>query len=123
MKPLDAYVAYGFVTRRSVESLIHRRAHTTNTLPGTGGKKEPLSDNLMVEKLLGEHGILCIADLVDEIFNVGKHYDTAVSILSTFQLASPVGHFEEKILQKHDAVEEKGGFLESKMDDFLNKIL
>jgi large subunit ribosomal protein L7e len=120
LKPLDAYVAYGYISNKSVVELVHRRAYIST--PKTGGRTA-LSDNLMVEKVLGDRGLLCLNDLSHEIFTIGPNFAPATSILTTFKLSAPVGHFEKKILDIHDQVEEKGGFLADKMDDFLNKIL
>lgn len=72
MKPIDAYVAYGYITYKSVVELVNRRAYTTTT----DGVRKPLSDNIIVEKILGDKNILCLSDLSHEIFNVGvsKYY-------------------------------------------------
>jgi large subunit ribosomal protein L7e len=118
LKPLDAYVAYGYVSTKSVVELVHRRAF----INAEGGKK-PLSDNLTVEKALGEQNIICLNDLSHEIYTVGPHFDTARKFLCTFKLSSPVGHYEKEILKKNDDVESGGGFLGEDMEVFLNKIL
>lgn len=118
LKPLDAYVAYGYVSTKSVVELVHRRAF----INAEGGKK-PLSDNITVEKALGDHNIICLNDLSHEIFTVGPNFDVARKFLCTFKLSSPTGHYEQKILKTHDEVESSGGFLGEDMDGFLNKIL
>ena len=118
LSALDAYLAYGYISHKSVIELVHRRAYYLK-----GGKRSPLSDNLTVEKALGDKNILCLNDLSHEIFNLGPNFDHCNNMLSTFQLSAPIGHYEKKILQNHDEVEEKGGFLGEKMEDFLNKIL
>ena len=119
LKPLDAYVAYGYVNYKLVDELLHRRAYTD-----FDGGRRPLNDNRTIEKAFGKYGILCLNDLTNEIFTVGTHYKEALSALQTFKLASPVGHLEKKILQQHDEVEEKGGFLRGDgMNDFLMKII
>lgn len=119
LKPLDAYVAYGFVSNKLVAELLHRRAFTL-----IDGVQKPLADNITVEKLLGDKDILCLADLSQEIFTVGNNFDAALQILCPFHLSAPVGHFEKKVLDSHDAVEEKGGFLEETvMEKFMQKIL
>jgi large subunit ribosomal protein L7e len=118
LKPLDAYVAYGYVTYKMVDELIHRRAYTD-----VGGAIRPLKDNLVVEKVLGEYGILCLNDLADEIYRVGERFHLALGVLRTFKLAAPVGHYEKKVLNMHDGVEDKGGFLGEKMTEFLEKIV
>ena len=102
-----------------VAELLHRRAFTL-----IDGAQKPLADNITVEKLLGDKDILCLADLSQEIYNVGNNFDAALKILCPFHLSAPVGHFEKKVLDSHDAVEEKGGFLEEiVMDKFMQKIL
>jgi large subunit ribosomal protein L7e len=111
-------LAYGYITNKSVVELVHRRAFANIS----GGRK-PLSDNLTVEEALGDKGILCLNDLSHEIFNVGPHYESASKLLCTFKLSAPVGNYEKTVLDIHDKVEEKGGFLGDEMDVFLNKIL
>jgi large subunit ribosomal protein L7e len=118
LKPLDAYLAYGYVSNKSVNELVHRRAFAT-----VAGQRRPLSENVVVEEALGDLGILCLNDLVHEIYNVGSNFDKVVQFLHIFKLAAPVGGFESKILDQHDEVEGKGGFLGEGMDDFLSKIL
>lgn len=119
MKPLDAYVAYGFISSKLVTELLQRRAYTL-----LDGAKKPLNDNLTIEQVLGDKNILCLSDLSHEIHTVGENFDSALKILCPFNLSAPVGHFEKKILNTHDTVEEKGGFLgNSAMDEFLQKIL
>jgi large subunit ribosomal protein L7e len=115
---LSDYIAYGFISKRSVIELVHRRAFTNYK-----GSKQPLSDNVIVETLLGDKGILCLNDLSDEIFNVGPNFHAANEVFSAFKLSSPTGSYEKKILNVQDEVEQKGGFLGEDMDKFLDKIL
>ncbi len=98
--------------------LVHRRAFAN-----LGGQRRPLTDNMTIEEALGHLGILCLNDLVNEIYSVGPNFDEVSNFLMTFKLAAPVGHFEKTILNQNDKVEEKGGFLGGDMDDFLSKIL
>ncbi len=118
MKPLEAYIAYGYLSSKSVDGLLHRKACIRS-----GGKINPLNDNITVEELLGDKGILCINYLSHEIYSVGSNFDSAVDILAPFHLSAPVSHFEKKILNVHDEVESKAGFLGEKMDSFLEKLI
>jgi large subunit ribosomal protein L7e len=87
------------------------------------GIKKPLSDNITVENALAEKNMICLSDLSHEIFNVGDNFEDACKFLCTFNLASPVGHYEKEVLRVHDK-EEKGGFLtEERMEAFLSKII
>ena len=119
MKPLDEYLAYGPVTQKMTDELLHRRAYTD-----LEGARRPLSDNLTIEKAFGDKGILCLKDLSHEIYSVGAHFNEALSVLKTFKLAAPVGQYEKKILNVHDEIEEKGGLLSNhEMDEFLSRIV
>jgi large subunit ribosomal protein L7e len=119
LKPLDAYVAYGYITEKSVIELVHRRAHIMED-----GDKKALSDNMAVERALEDKNIICLNDLSHEIFAVGEHFIDAKDFLCTFSLASPTGFYQKSVLKVHDDVEAKGGFLGGNgMEQFLHKIL
>eukprot|EP01035_Chromulina_nebulosa_P018590 gene18590-24317_t len=118
LKPLDPYIAYGFLSEQSVIELVHRRAYTA-----VKGPLRPLNDNQTIETILGDKGILCLNDLSHEIYTVGEHFNDAIQILKPFKLSAPVGKFEKKILKVNDSVEEKSGFIGNKIEEFLEKIL
>lgn len=118
LKPLDAYIAYGYVSKKSVEELVHRRAFVFNE-----GMKTALRDNVMVENRLGKKGMICLDDMSHEIFTIGNEYEAAKNLLCPFKLSAPVGGYEKKVLKKFDEVESKAGFLGTDMEDFLAKIL
>jgi large subunit ribosomal protein L7e len=115
LKALESYIAYGYITLKSVEELIHRRAYTK-----TDGMKKPLNTNLVVENLLGDKNILCLNDLVHEVYNLGPNLQDAVNILEPFDLSAPIGNYEKKVLQVK--TDEKG-FLNEKMEDFFKRLL
>lgn len=118
LKPYDAYLAYGYISQKSVEELVHRRAFVINA-----GTKVALRDNVMIENMLGSKGMICLDDMSHEIFNVGKEYDAARETLCPFKLSAPVGGYEKKVLKIHDEVESQAGFLGQDMEAFLEKIL
>lgn len=111
-------MAFGYISKKAVDELVHRRAFTEHT-----GVRKPLTDNVSVEKKLGDKGVLCLNDLAHEIFSIGPNYTAAVGMLATFKLSSPVGTYEKKLLDVNDDVEDKGGFLGDDMEQFLEKIL
>ena len=85
--------------------------------------RQPLSDNVTVENLLGDKGIICLSDLSDEIFNVGNNYKESIGILASFKLSSPQGSYETKVLKTRNEIEEKKGFIADDMDLYLEKVL
>ena len=57
---------------KSVKELIYKRGY------GKVNKQRiPLTDNSIIEKALGEKGIICIEDLIHEIYTCGPHFTAA----------------------------------------------
>merc|ERR1712146_692893 len=83
---VEPYVSYGYPTLKSVRDLIYKRGY---------GKIEhnriPLNDNAVVEKGLGKYGIMCMEDLVHEIFTVGPNFREANNFLWPFKLRPAKG--------------------------------
>jgi hypothetical protein len=48
-----------------------------------------------LQDALGKHGIICIEDLIHEIYTVGPHFKEANNFLHPFQLSCPRGEFLE----------------------------
>merc|ERR1711975_108312 len=83
---VEPYVSYGYPTLKSVRDLIYKR--------GYGKIKKnriPLNDNAVVEEGLGKYGIMCMEDLVHEIFTVGPNFREANNFLWPFKLRPAKG--------------------------------
>ena len=58
-----------------VKELIYKRGY------GKVNKQRiPLTDNSVIEGVLGKHNIICIEDLVHEIVTVGPHFKACIPI-------------------------------------------
>ena len=51
----------------------------------------PLTDNSVIEAALGKYDILCVEDLVHEIFTAGPNFKQASNFLWPFKLSNPTG--------------------------------
>merc|ERR1711966_93017 len=83
---VEPYVSYGYPTLKSVRDLLYKR--------GYGKIKKnriPLNDNAVVEEGLGKYGIMCMEDLVHEIFTVGPNFREANNFLWPFKLRPAKG--------------------------------
>ncbi|KAL3519720.1 hypothetical protein ACH5RR_017869 [Cinchona calisaya] len=90
---VEPYVAYGYPNLKSVKELIYKRGY------GKVNKQRiALTDNSIIEQILGKHGIICIADLVHEILTVGAHFMEANNFLWPFKLKAPLGGLKKKFL-------------------------
>lgn len=88
---VEPYVTYGYPNLKSVREMIYKRGY------GKVDKQRiPLTDNAIVEKVLGQYGIICIEDLIHEIKEVGPHFKEANNFLWPFKLSAPLGGFKKK---------------------------
>merc|ERR1712144_44361 len=81
LKRVEPYISYGYPNVKSVRDLIYKRGY------GKVNKNRiPLNDNSVIEGALGKQGILCMEDLVHEIYTVGPHFKEANNFLWPFKL-------------------------------------
>ncbi|KAG7265257.1 hypothetical protein CRUP_022692 [Coryphaenoides rupestris] len=73
----------GFPNLKSVRELILKRGQTKIRKPAGS----PSPDNTLIEQHLGKHGIICLEDLIHEIFSVGKNFRVANCFLRPFNLS------------------------------------
>ncbi|XP_068946897.1 large ribosomal subunit protein uL30-like isoform X2 [Petaurus breviceps papuanus] len=81
---VEPYIAWGYPNLKSVNDLIYKR--------GYGKIKKQriaLTDNALIAKSLGKYGIICMEDLIHEIYTIGKHFKAANNFLWPFKLSSP----------------------------------
>lgn len=92
LRLVEPFVAYGAPTLKTVKHLIYKRGF------GKVSKQRiPLADNSVIEKELGKFGIICMEDLVHEIYTVGPNFKQASNFLWPFKLSSPKGGFSKKL--------------------------
>merc|ERR1719426_275641 len=86
LKRVEPYLSYGYPNLKSVRELIYKRGF------GKINKQRlPLNDNSVIETALGKHGIVCMEDLVHEIYTVGPHFKEANNFLWPFKLRPAKG--------------------------------
>ncbi len=89
---VDPYISYGYPNLKSVKELVYKRGF------GKVNKQRiPISDNSVVEGVLGKHDIICVEDLIHEIFTVGPKFKEAANFLWPMKLTSPKGGFSRKL--------------------------
>lgn len=91
LKIVEPFVAYGYPNQKSVRELIYKRGY------GKVDKQRlPLTDNEIIEQNLGMYGIICMEDLIHEIYTVGPNFKQASNFLWPFKLNSPTGGFRKR---------------------------
>ncbi|EOD48936.1 60s ribosomal protein l7 [Neofusicoccum parvum] len=91
LKIVEPYIAYGYPNLKSVRELVYKRGY------GKINKQRiPLTDNAIIEEHLGKFGIVCIEDLIHEIYTVGPNFKQASNFLWPFKLSNPTGGFRPR---------------------------
>ena len=76
---------------KTVRELIYKRGFGK-----VDRRRTALTENSIIEKVLGKYGIICIEDLIHEIFTVGPHFKEANSFLWPFKLSNARGGYRQK---------------------------
>ncbi|XP_062911433.1 60S ribosomal protein L7-like 1 [Mobula hypostoma] len=82
LKVVEPYVAWGFPNLKSIRELILKRGQAK-----VNKKRIPLTDNSIIEGHLGKCGLICLEDLICEIYTVGKYFKEASNFLHPFRLS------------------------------------
>merc|ERR1711981_32984 len=91
LRLVEPFVTYGFPNLKTVRELIYKRGYAKEN-----GQRIPITTNDIIERNLGRFGIICVEDLIHEIYTCGPHFKEANSFLWTFKLSSPKGGYNRK---------------------------
>jgi len=61
------------------------------------GQRTVISDNKVIEDGLGKFNVVCVEDVIHEIFTCGPNFKSVNSFLWPFKLNSPNGGFVKKL--------------------------
>ncbi|KAK6009095.1 ribosomal protein L30p/L7e [Ostertagia ostertagi] len=112
LRIVEPYVAWGYPNLKTVHDLIYKRGFAK-----VDKRRVPITDNSIIEEALGKHDIICMEDLVHEIYNVGPNFKAASNFLWPFKLNNPTGGWTKKT----NHFVEGGDF--GNREDQINKLL
>ena len=88
---VDPYIAYGYPSLKTIRELVYKRGFAK-----LGGNRVPITDNAVIENVLGKHGIICMEDIIHEIHTCGPKFKVVNKFLWPFKLSSPRGGLKDK---------------------------
>ncbi|KAL4902767.1 hypothetical protein BDW74DRAFT_157544 [Aspergillus multicolor] len=88
---INPYVAYGYPNLKSIRELVYKRGYGK-----VNKQRVALTDNQIIEEHLGKYGIVCMEDLIHEIYTVGPNFKQANNFLWPFKLSNPTGGFRTR---------------------------
>jgi len=115
LKLVDPYIAWGYPNLKTVKELIYKRGFAR-----INGQRIPITDNRIIEKKLKKFGIICVEDLIHEIFTVGSHFKQVNKFLWPFKLSSPKGGYSKKA--NHFQEGGDAGNREDKINKFVQRM-
>merc|ERR1719234_534188 len=112
LRLVEPYIAWGYPNLKSVRELIYKRGFAK-----VKHQRIPITDNSIIENSLGDNGIICVEDLIHEIFTVGSNFKKANNFLWPFKLSAPTGGMR---LKTNHYVE---GGDHGNREDFINQLV
>ena len=83
LKIVEPYVTYGYPSLAAVRALIYKRGFVR-----INGQRIPIVDNRQIQENFQEEGLICVEDLVNQIYTVGDHFKKVNKFFWTFTLFS-----------------------------------
>jgi large subunit ribosomal protein L7e len=71
--------------------MVYKRGHVLDE-----GKRIRLLDNMLVYNKLGDKDIVCLEDIVYQLYTCGKFFSECTRFLAVFKLHTPNGGYKNK---------------------------
>merc|ERR1712012_228268 len=91
LRLVEPYIAWGYPNLKTIRDLVYKRGFAK-----VNHQRIPISNNEVIEQTLGSCNIICVEDLIHEIFTVGENFKKANNFLWPFKLNSPTGGMRVK---------------------------
>jgi len=97
LRLVEPYVAYGYPNLKTVKELVYKRGFAK-----VDSKRTAITDNKIIEHKLGKLNVICIEDVIHEIYTSGPEFKAVSNFLWPVKLSSPKGGFHGKMLNHHN---------------------
>ena len=87
----EPYLAFGYPNLTTLRNMIYKRGFLK-----INGKRTAITDNNLIEKHLGKYNIVCLEDIVKELYTVGPNFKQVNNFLWHFKLSNPRGGWRRK---------------------------
>merc|ERR1712198_69522 len=91
LRLVEPFIAWGYPNLKTIRELVYKRGFAK-----INHQRIPISNNEVIEEALGSCGIICVEDLIHEIFTVGENFKEASNFLWPFKLSCPTGGMRVK---------------------------
>lgn len=91
LKITEPYIIYGYPTINTIRDLIFKHGFMK-----VDEKRVPMTSNLAIEEQLGDVGVICVEDVIHELFNVDNNFDAVRKLIGPFKLNPPRDGYQKK---------------------------
>jgi len=91
LRLVEPFIAWGYPNLKTIRDLVYKRGFAK-----VNHQRIAISNNEVVEQVLGSSGIVCVEDLIHEIVTVGPNFKKANNFLWPFKLSCPTGGMRNK---------------------------
>lgn len=88
LRIIEPYITWGYPNLKSVKELVYKRGYAK-----VNGQRIPITSNEIIENRLSKSDIICVEDLVHEIFTVGPKFKFASNFLWPFKVRNFIQQF------------------------------
>jgi len=88
LKLVEPYITYGYPNQKTVKELVYKRGFAK-----IHKNRIPITDNSIIEQHLGKYKIICMEDIVHELYTVGPHFREVSRFMWPFKLSTPKGGY------------------------------
>jgi large subunit ribosomal protein L7e len=116
LRIVEPYITWGYPNLEQTRNIIYKRGFGK-----VNGQRIPITSNSVIEEVLKKHDIICMEDLIHEIYTVGPNFKQANNFLWPFKLNTPKGGF--KNVKIHFIEGGDCGNREEYMNDLMKRML
>merc|ERR1719283_233434 len=91
LRLVEPFIAWGYPNLKTIRELIYKRGFAK-----INHQRIAISNNEVIEQALGSCSLICVEDLIHEIFMVGENFKKANNFLWPFKLSCPTGGMRVK---------------------------
>jgi len=117
LRMVSPWITYGYPSLMTIRKLMYKRGYAK-----TQGQRKRL-DNTIIEKGLGKHKIICMEDLIYQLYTAGPHFKEVNKFLWPFKLSSPKGGMSPYGKRKNFGEGGDYGNREIYINRFLHKLI
>ena len=116
LRLVEPYIAYGYPSLKTIRGMMYKRAHLK-----INGQRVRVLDNKLIKDKFNNDDLVCVEDLVNQVYTAGKHFRTVTNGLWPFKLSPPKGGMRQK--RRHFVEGGDFGNRETLINDFLFRMI